>query len=278
MVEGGQKRIQDLLRENGFTFSKKYGQNFLFDPQLLAAIARDGANPGDFVLEIGAGAGALTKALAELGARVTAFEIDKRLEPVLNTVLDGTSAQVIFADALSFCLQGVLTEPYRIVANLPYYITTPVIFKFLYDEQLLSLTVMVQKEVADRICAKPATAAYGALSAQMQLMGTPKITRTVPRSLFTPAPQVDSAVVRLDISPKCDRARLPRVKKVIAAAFAMRRKTLANNLCAAFALEKVQAESAVASVTGNPSARGETLSIEQFLKLEEVLSGTACLK
>lgn len=277
MAEGN-KRIQDILRENGFTFSKKYGQNFLSDPQLLAAIARDGASAGDFVLEIGAGAGTLTQALAALGARVTAFEIDKRLEPVLNAVLAGTSAQVIFADALSYDMQDILAEPYRIVANLPYYITTPVIFRFLYDENLQSLTVMVQKEVADRICAKPATAAYGALSAQMQLMGAPKITRAVPRSLFTPAPQVDSAVVRLDIAPKCGRERLPRVKKVIAAAFAMRRKTLANNLCAAFSLGKQDAEAAVASVTGNLSARGETLSVEQFLRLEEALCGIACLK
>ena len=266
-------RLQDLLQENGFTFSKKYGQNFLSDPQLLAAIARDGANTGDFVLEIGAGAGTLTHALASMGARVTAFEIDTRLEPVLREVLAGTSAQVVFADALSFGMEDVLTEPYRIVANLPYYITTPVIFKFLYDEKLLSLTVMVQKEVADRICAKPATEAYGALSAQMQLMGTPKVTRTVPRTAFMPAPQVDSAVVRLDIAPKCDRARIPRVKKVIAAAFAMRRKTLANNLCAAFALSKPQAEAAVSAVTGNAASRGETLSVAQFLQLEERLGG-----
>ncbi|MDE7395636.1 MAG: 16S rRNA (adenine(1518)-N(6)/adenine(1519)-N(6))-dimethyltransferase RsmA [Clostridiales bacterium] len=265
--------LQDVLRQHGFTFSKKYGQNFISDPQLLAAIARDGAEEGDFVLEIGAGAGTLTHALAQAGARVTAFEIDKRLEPVLRAALEGTTANVIFADALSYDMESVLTEPYRIVANLPYYITTPVIFRFLYDANLKSLTVMVQKEVAERICAKPATPAYGALSAQMQLMGTPRITRTVPRNMFTPAPQVDSAVVRLDISPKCDRERLPRIKRVIAAAFAMRRKTLANNLCAAFALGKPDAEAVVAEVTGSSTARGETLSVEQFMQLEELLSG-----
>lgn len=265
-------RIQDVLREYGFTFSKKYGQNFISDPQLLAAIARDGAEEGDFVLEIGAGAGTLTRALADMGARVTAFEIDRRLEPVLREVLAETTANVIFADALSYDTDSVLTEPYRIVANLPYYITTPVIFRFLYDPDLISLTVMVQKEVAERICAKPATPAYGALSAQMQLMGTPRITRAVPRTMFTPAPQVDSAVVRLDISPKCERERLPRIKRVIAAAFAMRRKTLANNLCAAFALSKSDAEDVVATVAGNPAARGETLSVEQFMKIEEILS------
>lgn len=264
-------QIREILEKHGFTFSKKYGQNFLSDPQLLAAIARDGAEEGDFVLEIGAGAGALTRALALLPARVTAFEIDKRLKPVLDEVLSGTDAEVIFADVLSYDTDDVLKEPYRIVANLPYYITTPVIFRFLYDPNLRSLTVMVQKEVAERICAKPSTPAYGALSAQMQLMGTPRITRHVPRNLFTPAPQVDSAVVRLDIAPACERARLPAVKKVIAAAFAMRRKTLANNLSQAFSLPKAKAEEIVRQVTGSATARGETLSVAQFLQAEELL-------
>lgn len=263
--------LRETLRKHGFTCSKRYGQNFLSDPQLLAAIAACGADEGDAVVEVGAGAGTLTRALCERGCRVTAFEIDENLRPVLNETLQGTDAQVIFADVMEYDLENLGAQPYRLVANLPYYITTPVIFRFLYDERLRSLTVMVQKEVAERICAAAGTPAYGALGAQMQIMGDVRIVRNVPRQMFFPAPEVDSAVVRLDISPKASRAQLPAYRKTVAAAFAMRRKTLANNLCASFRLSKAEAEALTESVCGNKAARGETLTPAQFLQLSEKL-------
>ncbi len=263
--------LKETLMRHGFTCTKRYGQNFISDTGLLCALAADGANAGDTVVEIGAGAGTLTKALSDMGAMVTSFEIDERLKPVLNETLAGTNANVIFADAMQFDLSELNLGKYRLVANLPYYITTPVIFRFLYDPDLLSLTVMVQKEVAERICAKAGTAEYGALSAQMQVMGNVKIMRTVNRNMFYPAPEVDSAVVRLDINPKADREFLPHYRKTVAAAFAMRRKTLANNITAAFPISKLIAEEITESVCGNKSARGETFTPEQFISLTEKL-------
>ncbi len=264
--------LKTLLKSHNFACSKRYGQNFLSDPQLLSAIASDGAQSGDNVLEVGAGAGTLTRALCGLGARVTAFEIDERLRPVLTESLAFLDAEIIFADVMNYDLSSLELGKYRLVANLPYYITTPVIFRFLYDENLLSLTVMVQKEVADRICAKEGTPDYGALSAQMQAMGKVRITRRVPRNMFFPSPDVDSAVVRLDIDPICERALLPHYKKAVAAAFAMRRKTLANNLTAAYAIPKQRAEELVFEVCGNRAARGETLSPARFVRLAELLT------
>lgn len=263
--------LKETLRKHNFTCAKRYGQNFLSDTQLLQAIAREGAQAGDNVLEIGAGAGTLTRALCDAGAHVTAFEIDEKLKPVLSETLRGTDAHVIFADVLSYDADALGLGQYRLVANLPYYITTPVIFRFLYDENLLSLTVMVQKEVAERMCASAGTPAYGALSAQMQVMGTVRIVRHVPRNMFYPAPDVDSAVVRLDIAPLCDRALLPAYRKTVAAAFAMRRKTLANNLVAAFPLSKSAAEDLTEQICGNRAARGETLTPTQFIALTNAL-------
>ncbi len=264
--------LKTLLKSHNFACSKRYGQNFLSDPQLLSAIASDGAQSGDNVLEVGAGAGTLTRALCGLGAHVTAFEIDERLRPVLNESLAGEDVEIIYADVMNYDLSSLELGKYRVVANLPYYITTPVIFRFLYDENLLSLTVMVQKEVADRICAKEGTPEYGALSAQMQAMGNVRITRRVPRGMFFPSPDVDSAVVRLDIQPICNRALLPHYRKAVAAAFAMRRKTLANNLIAAYSLPKQTAEELVLKVCGNRAARGETLSPADFVRLAELLT------
>ena len=264
--------LKELLQKHNFSCSKRYGQNFLSDPQLLRALAEDGADAGDNVVEVGAGAGTLTRALYDLGAHVTAFEIDGNLRPVLDETLKDTDVQTVFADILQYDLGDLPYEKYRVVANLPYYITTPVIFRFLYDGRLLSLTVMVQKEVADRICAQAGTPAYGALSAQMQVMGNVRLLRHVPRRMFFPVPEVDSAVVRLDIAPQIDRAQLPAYRKTVAASFAMRRKTLANNLAAAFPIEKSKAEQIVERVCGNRAARGETLTTAQFIRLTYALS------
>lgn len=264
--------LRELLNKYGFTCSKRYGQNFISDGGLLRSIANCGADAGDTVVEVGAGAGTLTRALYDCGAKVTAFEIDEKLRPVLGETLLGTDVRVIFADVMDYNVESLALGKYRLVANLPYYITTPVIFRFLYDENLLSLTVMVQKEVAERICAAAGTPEYGALSAQMQVMGNVRTVKNVPRNMFFPVPDVDSAVVRLDINPLCDRKVLPLYRKTVAAAFAMRRKTLANNLTAAFSIPKADAENITEKVCGNKSARGETLNCKQFLHLAELIA------
>lgn len=263
--------LRDTLQRHNFRCSKRYGQNFLSDPNLLRSIAEAGAQAGDTVLEIGAGAGTLTHALCDIGAKVTAFEIDENLKPVLAETLADTDARIIFADAMDYDIKSLDLGKYRLVANLPYYITTPIIFRFLYDPDLLGITIMVQKEVADRICARAGTADYGALSAQMQVMGQVRIVKNVSRTMFLPAPDVDSAVVRLDISPLIEREMLADYKKTVAAAFAMRRKTLANNIAAAFPIAKQRAEEIVEKVCGSRTARGETFDCEKFIKLTELI-------
>lgn len=200
----------DKLRETGFTFSKKYGQNFLTDGNLLRAIAADaGITKADTVLEIGPGAGALTLALAARAGKVVAYEIDRRLEPVLDETLAGCdNVRVVFRDICDVTddeLADAAGSDYILAANLPYYITTPILFRFTECARPpRTMIVMVQKEVADRLTAAPGTPAYGALTASVALTYEARITRFVPRSLFTPVPNVDSAVVRLSFSPKCD--------------------------------------------------------------------------
>ncbi len=263
----------DKLRETGFTFSKKYGQNFLTDGNLLRAIAADaGITKADTVLEIGPGAGALTLALAARAGKVVAYEIDRRLEPVLDETLAGCdNVRVVFRDICDVTddeLADAAGSDYILAANLPYYITTPILFRFTECARPpRTMIVMVQKEVADRLTAAPGTPAYGALTASVALTYEARITRLVPRSLFTPAPNVDSAVVRLSFSPKCDDPA--PVRALIRAAFRMRRKTLANNLAAAVPRERTQA--ALAQLGFDPAARGETLSADDFLRLYDIL-------
>lgn len=264
----------DKLRETGFTFSKKYGQNFLTDGNLLRAIAADaGITKADAVLEIGPGAGALTRALAERAGKVVSYEIDRRLEPVLDETLSGCgNVRVVFRDICDVTddeLTAAVGSDYILAANLPYYITTPVLFRFTECAcPPRVMVVMVQKEVADRLTARPGTAAYGAITASVNLTYETRVTRAVPRTLFTPVPNVDSAVVRLDFRPKC--ADPAPVRALIRAAFHMRRKTLANNLAAA-GIPRARTEAAARLLGFDPAARGETLSADDFIHLYDIL-------
>lgn len=269
--------IADILAEANFSFEKKFGQNFITDKNLLAAIVDEAGVTGGTVLEIGAGAGTLTAALAAKADRVISYEIDKNLAPVLSQTLAGLDdkAEVVFRDIMKESdeeLDGILGGPYKLVANLPYYITTPVIMRFLEREHKPeSISVMVQKEVGERLIAAPGTADYGAITAAVALEGTARITRIVPRTMFTPRPNVDSCVVRIDMHDKYDGADKQLVKKIIRAAFAMRRKTLANNLCAAFSLTRWEAEGLLTSCGFDVRVRGEKLGVEDFIKLAENL-------
>ena len=269
--------IRTILARHGFSFKKKFGQNFLSDANLLGAIVRDAGVDGGTVLEIGAGAGALTRALSGAAARVLAYEIDPSLRPVLAETLAGCeNVEVVFGDFLRAdlaALEGELGE-YRVVANLPYYVTTPVLMRFLEEaERCAGLTVMVQEEVALRFTAQPGTPDYGAVTAAIALKGEARITRRVPRTMFTPRPNVDSAIVRIDF----ERGRLPVVSEaayraVVRCAFAGRRKTLENNLMNAFRLPRERAREVLSEAGIEDMVRGETLSPADFARLADVLT------
>lgn len=270
--------VKQILKDEGFVFSKRYGQNFITDTNLLRAIAADAElTKNDTCVEVGAGAGTLTAQLCDAAGKVVSFEVDERLKSVLEKTLMGKdNLHLVFADVLKAgenVLQGEVQGTYKVVANLPYYITTPVIFFFLADENCRSITVMVQKEVAERLVSAAGAPEYGAVSAQVALMGDVKITRIVPRTLFYPVPNVDSAVIRIDINPKLnDKQKRDKVSRLIAAAFSMRRKTLANNLSSAFGISREQAIAAITACGFQESIRGEKLSVFDFIRLEERLS------
>ena len=270
--------IKQILKDEGFVFSKRYGQNFITDTNLLHAIALDAElEKGDVCVEVGTGAGTLTAQLCDAAGKVVSFEVDERLSGVLRRTLAGKdNLRLVFADILKDgekVLKSEVQGPYKVVANLPYYITTPIIFFFLADENCRSITVMVQKEVAERLVSEAGKSEYGAVSAQVALLGNVKITRIVPRTLFYPVPSVDSAVIRIDINPKVDdKQKRDKVSRLIAAAFSMRRKTLANNLSSAFGISREQAIAAITACGFQESIRGEKLSVFDFIRLEEKLS------
>jgi 16S rRNA (adenine1518-N6/adenine1519-N6)-dimethyltransferase len=192
--------IKDILRRTGFRFNRNLGQNFLTDTNLLSAIVEDsGLLDGETVVEIGTGAGTLTRALSAKAKRVISFEVDENLKPVLEETLKGLdNVEVVFADVLKLSdsrIAELCGDSFRVVANIPYYITTSLIMRFIESGlNVTSITVMVQKEVADRLAAKESTSDYGAITMSVKLRGDAKITRLVNRNLFYPAPNVDSAV------------------------------------------------------------------------------------
>ena len=260
--------VADILNAAGFRFNKALGQNFIFDSNLLDAIVSDaGVTAEDTVVEIGTGAGTLTARLAARAKKVFSFEVDERLRPVLDLTLQGVgNAEVVFRDVMKM-KDAEFTDivgggTFRVVANLPYYITTPLIMRFVESGlPVSSLTVMVQKEVADRLTAEVGSADYAA------------VTRIVDRHMFRPAPNVDSAVVRIDRVPgRLDGADEKLVRKLVRAAFAMRRKTLVNNLSAAFGIPKQSATECVTACGFPADIRGERLSLDDFIRLSGAMA------
>ncbi len=271
--------VREILKKHGFVFKKNLGQNFLTEGSLLRAIVKDaGVTEDENVVEIGTGAGTLTSALAEKAKHVYTFDVDTALIPVLNETLEGKkNVTVNFLDVLK-CSDGKIqdiigTEPFRVVANIPYYVTTPLIMRFLEsDLPCLSLTVMVQKEVADRIIAKPNTENYGAITLAVELRGVAKITRPVSKMLFHPAPKVDSAVVHIEIDDnRFEIEDKPFLQKLIRAGFQMRRKTLVNNIGASLGIDKEKAKNTLTALGYPESIRGEALSIEDYIKIAKAL-------
>lgn len=271
--------VKKVLKENDFSFKKKFGQNFLTDKTLLDEIVKGaGVTKADAILEIGVGAGTLTYSLSQKAEKVIGYEIDKSLKPVLEkTLADSFNVEIVFADALKTPIAEIenkIGKPYRLVSNLPYYITTPLIMKFITEaKNCVSITAMVQKEVALRLCAGEGSSEYGAITAGIDVVGDSEIIAYVDKTKFMPMPKVDSAVVNIVINKdKYDVKSMKKYRDVVRCAFSSRRKTLVNNLINAFPLTREQSESILSELDIDVKSRGETLSTEQFVQLANYLT------
>lgn len=280
---GNPKYTIEVLQKYGFVFQKRFGQNFLIDTRVLDRIIEASEiTKDDFVLEIGPGIGTMTQYLADAAREVTAVEIDDALIPILqDTLKEWDNVSVIHGDILKTDIRKIADEknqgrPIKVVANLPYYITTPIIMGLFESHVPVdSITVMVQKEVADRMQTGPGSKDYGALSLAVQYYAKPEIVANVPPNCFMPRPKVGSAVIRLtrhaETPVQVDDEKL--LFQIIRASFNQRRKTLANGLknYEGLSFEKETIEAAIAECGFSPSVRGEALSLEEFAKLANVL-------
>lgn len=272
-----------VLQKYNFVFQKKFGQNFLIDTHVLDKIIRSAEiTKDDFVLEIGPGIGTMTQYLACAAGKVVAVEIDRALIPILADTLDGyDNVTVINEDVLKVDIAKLAEEqnggrPIKVVANLPYYITTPIIMGlFEKNVPIKSITVMVQKEVADRMQVGPGTKDYGALSLAVQYYAKPYIVANVPPNCFMPRPKVGSAVIRLERyeEPPVQVKDEKLMFRIIRASFNQRRKTLANGLKNSPELDftKEEIEEAIETLGKGVSVRGEALTLEEFARLSDVL-------
>lgn len=269
--------IKQLLSRYGFSFKKQYGQNFITDTNLLKSIVSSAGVNGLTVLEIGCGAGTLTRELSAVAKKVIGYEIDYKLTPILNeTVGDKSNVEIIFKDVMKTPLNDLeryIGEEYALVANLPYYITTPLIMRFIDGaKRLKKLIIMVQEEVAERLVAKENTAEYGAITASINARANTRIIKRVPRNMFLPAPKVDSAVVEIELVPnKFDIKDFNVYKKVLHSAFNNRRKMLVNNVMQIFSLSRQEAEKVLTDCEVDLTARGETLSVKKFVEISNYI-------
>ena len=269
----------DIISRHKFSIRKKYGQNFLVDASMLEKIVNAaGISEDDKVLEIGPGLGAMTQILAESAGEVTAVEIDKELIPILKETLTGyDNVNIINGDIMKQELKELCGgEKYKVVANLPYYITTPIVMKLLEENAgIKSITIMIQKEVAQRMQTGPGSKDYGALSLAVQYYAKPVYICTVPPECFIPRPGVDSAVVRLDVydTPPVSVKDPGFMFKLIRAAFNQRRKTLANAISgdSALNISREAVQEALKSLGMDELIRGERLTLEEFARLADVL-------
>jgi len=271
--------IKRLMAKHGKTFKKALGQNFLINEEVLDGIvASSNINGDDGVLEIGPGIGVLTCKLAETGAKVVAVEIDTLLLPILaETLADYPNAQVINADFMKLSMDELLKDYFegkkvKVAANLPYYITTPIIMRLLeYKSSVSSITVMVQKEVAERLVAENGSKDFGAISLAVQYRAKAEITQIVPAENFMPAPKVDSAVVKLEIldKPPVDVKDEKMLFRIIKGGFALRRKTLTNSLATGAGIPKEKTLAALEILGLSATVRGEALSLQNYADLAD---------
>ena len=276
------RATKDIVDKHGFKFSKSLGQNFLIDDNVIDKII-DGARvkEGDKVIEVGPGIGTLTREMAKRAEKVVAVEIDKNLIPILKeTLADFDNTEVVNEDILKVDINKLVDEklsggPVKLIANLPYYITTPIVMKFLEEDiPVTDIVVMVQKEVADRMNAVPSTKDYGALSVAVQYYCDTEIVAKAPRHMFIPQPKVDSTVIGLHIREekkyKADNEQL--FFKTVKVAFGQRRKTLLNSLSSMGVLDKAKIKEVLAEAGIDEKRRGETLSIEEFAHLSNIIN------
>jgi len=275
-------KMRDILKEQGFHYKKKWGQNFIFDNNLLKRIVEAaGVVSGDRVVEIGPGAGTLTNELIKKSAQILVVEIDPTLIPILEDVLQDDNVVIVQGDALKINMDELTKAngfqwPYKVVANLPYYITTPLIMGLLESKyQIEDIVVMVQKEVADRLTASPDTKEYGAVTIAVRYYSQPEVLFNIPRQVFRPIPEVDSALIRL--KPR----KIPPVQvqdeklmfRIIKGAFGQRRKTLLNSLLSVKPEMKKEDIKKILEKAGiNSNTRGEALSLEQFAEIANLWS------
>lgn len=278
-------RTKEILKKHGFSFKKSLGQNFLTEPNILRKIVETAEiNQETNVIEVGPGIGALTEHLAKNAAQVLAFEIDDRLVPVLEDTLSPyDNVTVVNQDVLKANLieetKQIFTKelPIKVVANLPYYITTPIMMHFLEsDLDVAEMIVMMQKEVADRISAVPGTKAYGSLSIAVQYYMEAAVAFIVPKTVFVPQPNVDSAIITLKRreQPAVEVSNEKEFFKLTKASFQLRRKTLWNNLTHFYGKDEATVawlKTSLAEAEIDPSRRGETLSLEEFARLSNTL-------
>lgn len=274
--------VRTVLSKHGFTFSKALGQNFLVNPSVCPKMASlCGADENTGVIEIGPGAGVLTNELAAVSKKVVAVELDKRLLPVLEeTLSEHVNVKIINDDAMKLDFHKLISEEFPdsevvVCANLPYYITSPILMRLLEERlPVKAVTVMVQKEAAERICAEPGTRASGAISAAVHYYCEPELLFKVSAGSFLPAPKVDSAVIRLNIlkEPPVKPADEKMFFRVVRAAFSQRRKTLSNSLSSGLSLPKQKIADALAFAGISHTARAEEMTLRQFEAIYEALT------
>ena len=270
--------VKKVLKEQNFIFKKAFGQNFLTDEKLLASVVeKSGIDGNTTVLEIGVGGGTLTREIAKVAKRVVGFEIDKNLKPVLDkTLAEFSNVELVFEDVMKVStskIEELLGDNYVLIANLPYYITTPIIMRFIEDAtKVKSIVITIQKEVAERIVAKEKSADYGSITVGINAVADSEIVCYLGRELFYPAPNVDSAVVKIDLSPnKYNINDKKAFRLLVKNAFAMRRKTLVNNLMKGYGVSREIAEGYLTALNLPITARGEELSVEQFVNLSNLI-------
>ena len=270
--------VKNVLKEKNFIFKKSLGQNFLTDETLLGSVVeRSGVTKDSVVLEIGVGAGTLTSEIAKRCKKVYGFEVDQNLKPVLEKTLgEYQNTEIIFKDVMKVKMQDIedmLGSDYILVANLPYYITTPIIMRFIEEaKNCKAVVITIQKEVAERIVAKEKTADYGSITVSINAVADSEIIEYIGREKFYPSPNVDSAVVKITLNKdKFKINDLSSFRTLIKNSFAMRRKTLVNNLMKGYGYSREKCEQLLTNISVPVTARGEELSVEQFVTLSNMI-------
>lgn len=272
--------VKEVLAKHGFKFSKSLGQNFLIDGNIVRNIVSESnITKDDYVLEIGPGIGTLTEELAINAKKVVAVEIDRSLLPILDeTLVSYDNVEIVYGDILKIDIEKLIEDkldrgPVKLVANLPYYVTTPIIAKLIEgDLNLESITVMVQKEVAERMAAGPGSKSYGSLSVFVNFYCDPEILMKVPKTVFMPQPKIDSSVIKLNLKKELPDVDRKKLFKVVRAGFSKRRKTILNALSSyGFDIEKDEIRVILEKIDISPRERAERLSLEDFIKITEAL-------